>query len=197
MVTNNYRMHLPFSFISDKCSTSWGYREFFFNKVKKNTHQKLITSISGPCPKLSPNSTSFSDTLSCWLTTRTTTKLDQKPSSAELTSPFYLIEHKFLSKCNKPASYQACLEISIGYLKAKISWIYWCNSSTQTCMCVCVCWGSENSAPMWQLTQWKQIAMAALQLSITSQQIEGTWGLRVSAVAACRHKAPGPAITVS
>lgn len=50
---------------------------------------------------------------------------------------------------------------------------------------------------MWQLTQWKQIAMVALQLSITSQQKEGTRGLRVSAVAACRYKAPGPAITVS
>lgn len=32
--------------------------------------------------------------------------------------------------------------------------------------------GSEYSATMWQLTQWKQIAMVALQLSITSQQKE-------------------------
>lgn len=63
-----------------------------------------------------------------------------------------------------------------------------------TDVCVCVC---EYSAAMWQLTQWKQIAVVAVQLSITSQQIEGAWGLRVSAAAACRHKAPGPAITVS
>lgn len=67
---------------------------------------------------------------------------------------------------------QACLVTPCGYLKAKISCTYWCDPSTQTCMCVSVC--SEYSVTMWQLTQWKQIAMVALQLSITSQQIEGT-----------------------
>lgn len=38
-------------------------------------------------------------------------------------------------------------------------------------MCVCV----DAVAAMWQLTQWKQIATVAVQLSITSQQIEGAW----------------------
>lgn len=42
---------------------------------------------------------------------------------------------------------------------------------TDVCVCVCV----HAVAAMWQLTQWKQIATVAVQLSITSQQIEGAW----------------------
>lgn len=73
----------------------------------------------------------------------------------------------------------ARLVTSGSYSKARISRINRCNPSKQTCMDVCarVCarahGGSGCSAAMWQLTQWKQIATVALQLSITSQQNKG------------------------
>lgn len=67
-----------------------------------------------------------------------------------------------------------------------------CVTQANTDGCVSAC--AEAPARLWQLTQWKQIAAVALQLSITWKEV---WGLRVSAVAARRHEAPGPAITVS
>jgi len=82
----------------------------------------------------------------------------------------------------------ACLVTSSSYLKTRISKIYWCNLSMHVCVkaqdtvLLCGSWHNGN----------RLLRSSPSHLSRT----RGMWGLRVSAATACRHEAPGPAITV-